>query len=81
MKEELHYRIKFDLNRIPKGKLMVLYSVESLLSDMGIEFDTGSDRKSRYWEWDWSLKGPVSIESRTPTPYDSVKDDQAQDSA
>ena len=55
---EAEVLINFDLSKIPIGKL---FELEKLLSEMGISFDTGSDFKSRDWEWDWSLSGPVNV--------------------
>lgn len=66
-KKGLHHRVIFDMTKMDAGQKMTLFNIENMLNALGIEFDTGSDRKSRYWEWDWSLKGSVSIESRTPT--------------
>ena len=43
-----------------------LYKAEDALRKLGVSFDTGSGclDGSRYWEWDWSLKGPVSVRFR-----------------
>jgi len=55
---EAEVLINFDNSKIPMGKIMEL---EKLLHEMGIHFDTGTDFKSRDWEWDWSLRGPVNV--------------------
>lgn len=55
---EAEVLINFDLSKIPMGKIMEL---EKLLHEMGINFDTGTDFRSRDWEWDWSLSGPVNV--------------------
>ncbi len=35
--------------------------IERTFREMGIEFDTGMGLDGRDWEWDWSLKGPISV--------------------
>lgn len=44
--------------------------VEIALRDMGISFDTGIGNHGRDWEWDWSLRGPISVrfKSRATAP-------------
>lgn len=56
--EEVEVLINFDLSKIPHGKL---FKLEQLLDEMGIHFDTGTDFRTRDWEWDWSLSGPVKV--------------------
>lgn len=41
-----------------------LAEIEQQLRHMGIEFDKGQGFGGRDWEWDWSLKGPISIKFR-----------------
>ena len=33
-------------------------------SALGISFDSGQGPEGRDWEWDWSLKGPISVRFR-----------------
>ena len=55
---EAEVLINFDLSKIAPGKV---FELEKLLREMGINFDAGTDFKSRDWEWDWSLSGPVNV--------------------
>jgi len=55
---EAEVLINFDLSKIPLKKI---FELEKLLSEIGITFDTESDFKSRNWEWDWSLSGPINV--------------------
>lgn len=41
--------------------------IENNLSRLGIGFDKGLGREGRDWEWDWSLKGPISVRFRRRT--------------
>lgn len=65
---KLHYRVKFNLAKMTQDQKNDLWGIESALRRIGITFDAGSDGDVRDWEWDWSLKGPISIEAREPTP-------------
>lgn len=40
------------------------YEAEKVFREMGISFDRGMGPDGRDWEWDWSLKGPISIRFR-----------------
>ena len=53
-------RITIDTNKFP---IKTLSSIEKVLMENGIHFDTGYDpsSKERDWFWDWSLDGPVKI--------------------
>jgi hypothetical protein len=35
--------------------------IEKKFGEMGIGFDKGMGCEGRAWEWDWSLKGPISV--------------------
>jgi hypothetical protein len=37
------------------------FEIEQTLDNMGIRFDKGVGLDGRDWEWDWSLKGPISV--------------------
>lgn len=37
------------------------YDAEKIFREMGISFDTGMGPDGRDWEWDFSLKGPISV--------------------
>ncbi len=37
------------------------FDAEKVFRTMGITFDTGMGEYGRDWEWDWSLKGPISV--------------------
>ena len=41
-----------------------VWDAQDAFRRMGIGFDTGSGCDGRDWEWDWSLKGPISIRFR-----------------
>jgi len=47
-----------------------LADVEKQLSDIGIYFDRGQGEDGRDWQWDWSLRGPISVtfKSRATQP-------------
>jgi hypothetical protein len=38
-----------------------LAEIEHALFDAGIDFDRGVGMGGRNWEWDWSLRGPISV--------------------
>ena len=38
-----------------------LHDARMALHDAGVEFDTGMGFGGRDWEWDYSLKGPISV--------------------
>lgn len=40
------------------------YEIEKMLGEVGIEFDRGMGFDGRDWEWDWSLRGPISVSFR-----------------
>lgn len=40
------------------------YKIERQLAEVGIEFDKGMGPDGRDWEWDWSLRGPISVTFR-----------------
>lgn len=60
-KEPVYVGIHFDLSKV---NINDLHKIEKLLYKNGIYFDTGSGDNVHDWEWDWSLKGPVSVEFR-----------------
>lgn len=50
--------------KVPKDKMNHIYAAARELSKLGISFDTGgtlTDPVEYDWEFDWSLKGPVSV--------------------
>lgn len=38
--------------------------IEERFLEVGISFDKGIGLHGRDWEWDWSLKGPISVQFR-----------------
>lgn len=46
------------------------FEAQKILNEVGITFDTGMGSSGRDWEWDWSLKGPISVrfKSRATRP-------------
>lgn len=42
----------------------VVFVAEKAIRSMGISFDAGSGCDGRDWEWDWSLRGPLSVTFR-----------------
>ena len=61
--KEVEVGITFDTKDFSKKDFAKLFQIQSLLSEIGVSFDTGFDfgTKGRDWEWDWSLKGPVKV--------------------
>lgn len=57
--------VGIQFHNLTKEQMDKLYQASSLLSEIGIGFDTGGtvgDDERRYdWEWDWSLTGPVKV--------------------
>jgi hypothetical protein len=41
-----------------------LHTIQRRLNELGITFDSGMGAAGRDWEWDWSLKGPISVTFR-----------------
>lgn len=41
-----------------------LYEAKRHLNEIGISFDSGIGMEGRDWEWDWSLRGPISVRFR-----------------
>lgn len=72
--DELDVTVTFSQHRLPEGvgideAVSYLYrsrmaEIEQAISDIGISFDRGGGYDGRDWEWDWSLKGPISIRFR-----------------
>jgi len=56
-----HIIISFDLEKLGDEGRAKLFKIEKMFLDIGVSFDTGAGFGKRHWEWDWSLKGPVSI--------------------
>lgn len=46
-----------------------LFQAQKFLNEMGICFDTGSGFHGRDWEWDFSLRGPISVRFRRVTEH------------
>jgi hypothetical protein len=42
-----------------------LADIERKLGEIGISFDHGGSARGRDWEWDWSLRGPISVRFRS----------------
>ena len=53
--------ISFDLNKLGDEGRDKLFKIERIFRDIGVTFDTGAGFGNRDWCWDFSLKGPVSI--------------------
>lgn len=69
--QQVDIRITFTENRLHAaghdeaiGQLKngQLPEIAKMLHELGIEFDTGLGERGRDWEWDFSLRGPVSVE-------------------
>ena len=41
-----------------------LTDAQVALRNYGVSFDSGMGFEGRDWEWDWSLKGPISVSFR-----------------
>ena len=62
--DELDVRVTFKgIGGLGEDKKEV-FNAGQLFSGMGIRFDTGSGCHGRDWEWDWSLRGPISVTFR-----------------
>ena len=42
-----------------------LYKIQQMMNEIGVTFDTGLGFGGRDWEWDWSLRGPISVKFKT----------------
>lgn len=68
--DEMDVAITFSQDKLnPEGDIEQLWrgafaEAEHIFKEMGITFDTGMGCDGRDWEWDWSLKGPISIRFR-----------------
>jgi hypothetical protein len=68
--DELDVCVTFTEDKInlenPVGSLFSggIYDLQSRFNRMGIYFDSGCGSYGRDWEWDWSLKGPISVKFR-----------------
>ena len=77
--DELDVRVTLSQDRLPDGEfkpgegieavIRPLFSgsfaeCERIFGEMGIYFDRGMGCHGRDWEWDWSLKGPISVRFR-----------------
>jgi hypothetical protein len=72
--DELDVAVTFSRERLlPDGTIDDAYGalfgsrlaeVEGVMREMDIEFDRGVGFDGRDWEWDWSLKGPISVRFR-----------------
>lgn len=60
-REPVYVGIHFDLSKV---NINDLHKIEKLLYKNGINFDMGSGDNVRDWEWDWSLKGPITVTFR-----------------
>lgn len=49
------------LQQLQRG---TFFEVEKHLREVGIKFDTSIGSEGRGWEWDWSLRGPISVTFR-----------------
>jgi len=72
--DELDVTVTFKAATLPEG-LSIEESVRELWSGpvhdlevsmarLGIAFDKGMGPAGRDWEWDWSLRGPISVRFR-----------------
>lgn len=65
--EEIDVQVTFSADRLDQSDpWRSLYNgaisdARRCLSDAGIGFDTGLGLEGRDWEWDFSLKGPISV--------------------
>ncbi len=69
--DEVDVTVTFSQYCLPRGAdldeaMSYLYrsrmaDIEQALSDIGIGFDRGGGYDGRDWEWDRSLKGPISV--------------------
>lgn len=60
--DEVYVRVHIAID--DEAQLKKLWATEQALRDLGIGFDTGTAMGScmrRDWEWDWSLRGPISL--------------------
>lgn len=68
--DELDITVMFSQDKLnPNADIGQLWrgafsDAERIFNEMGITFDKGMGCEGRDWEWDWSLKGPISIRFR-----------------
>lgn len=74
--DEVDVTVTFTADQLPVGlsnhddALRELFGgpiaeIESQLRRLGVEFDKGVGFSGRDWEWDWSLRGPISVRFRS----------------
>lgn len=60
--QEVYIHIEFDLDELTEDQVEALFLIENLFTHkLKVTFDTGCDGKTRDWEWDESLSGPIKI--------------------
>lgn len=74
--DEVNVCVTWLENKLPEGvtkeaAIKVLnsgpiYQIENLASEIGVDFDKGISFEGRDWEWDFSLRGPISLKFRGP---------------
>lgn len=97
--DELDVRVIFTADKLPpiEGKSLdavlgeaiaeyqgsPLVETESALRRLGVSFDTGMGSEGRDWEWDWSLRGPISVrfKSRATSPQHRASAQRRTDKA
>ena len=62
--DEIDVRVTFKGIGVLGGGFEQEFDADRLFRDMGINFDTGCGCHGRDWEWDWSLRGPISVKFR-----------------
>lgn len=68
------YGDEIDVSVTIKANPNLAADVESALDDIGLSFDRGGNLDERDWEWDWSLRGPISVSFRGVTIDPSKRD-------
>ena len=60
---EAEVTIKIATEGFTKEQMNKMFAAQTLLHELGINFDTGMNMKTgvRDWEWDWSLRGPIRV--------------------
>ena len=60
--EKCEVRLVFDTSKMGTVEGRKLRKAQSLLSEIGVNFDSGGSFDFQEWELDWSLSGPVQVQ-------------------
>jgi hypothetical protein len=82
--DELDVTVTFSQQKLdPDAPFYSLFAgrigeITAALREAGIEFDRGVGCDGYDWEWDWSLKGPISIRFRSKAQKPELRKERAR---